>query len=135
VQTRNPGNWEDAMLAIDGDRLLILVNSDPEFRSSARHWTGTFGLGLGSSTLLLTFRDGALVAAAPGDVSSASIRMSVSEQDWREFFRPIPKPFYQGMLPAVARQGFALDGDIEAWTVYYGALSRVFACMRQATTE
>ncbi len=123
------------MLAIDGNRLLTLVNSDPEFRSSARHWTGTVGLNLGSSTLLLTFKDGVLVGASAGDFSSASIRMAASEQDWREFFKPIPKPFYQGMLPAVVRQGFALDGDIEAWTVYYGALGRVFACMRQATNE
>jgi hypothetical protein len=123
------------MLAIDGDRLLILVNSDSEFRTSARHWTGTVGLNLGSSTLLLTFKDGAMIGATPGDVASASIRMAASEQDWREFFKPIPKPFYHGMLPAVARQNFSLDGDIEAWTVYYGALSRVFACMRQATKE
>jgi hypothetical protein len=123
------------MLAVDGERLLALVNADPEFRSAARHWTGSVGLTLGSSTLLLTFKDGALVGATPGDVAAASIRMAASEQDWREFLKPTPKPFYQGMLPAVARQGFVLDGDIEAWTVYYGALSRVFASMRQATRE
>jgi len=121
------------MLAVDSERLLALVNSDPEFRSSARHWTGTVGLNLGSTTLLLTFKDGALVGANAADVTTASIRMAASEQDWREFFKPVPKPFYQGILPAIVRQGFALEGDIEAWTVYYGALSRVFVCMRQAT--
>jgi hypothetical protein len=123
------------MLAIDCDRLLTLVNSDPEFRVSARHWTGTVGLNLGSSTLLLAFKDGVLVGATLGAIASASIRMAASEQDWREFLKPVPKPFYQGMLPAVVRQGFVLDGDIEAWTVYYGALSRVLACMRQAAKE
>jgi hypothetical protein len=34
------------------------------------------------------------------------------------------------MLPAIVRQGFALDGDVVLWTTYYGALSRVFAIMK-----
>jgi hypothetical protein len=118
------------MLAIDAKRLIEVVNADPEFQSWARHWNATVGLNFGSGTLLLTFKDGVLSSAGPGDISSASIRMAASEQDWREFFKPVPKPFYQGMLPAVARQGFGLDGDLEAWTVYYGALSRIFALLR-----
>ena len=120
------------MLAIDFEQLVRMVNGDPEFQSAARHWNATVGLNLGSGTLVLTFKDGALADVGPGDVSSASIRMTASEQDWREFLKPVPKPFYQGMLPAVARQGFALDGDLEAWTAYYGALSRVFTLLRRA---
>ena len=120
------------MLAIDSERLVRMVNGDPEFQSAARYWNATVGLNLGSGTLVLTFKDGALADVGPGDVSWASIRMVASEQDWREFLKPVPKPFYQGMLPAVARQGFALDGDLEAWTAYYGALTRVFTLLRRA---
>jgi hypothetical protein len=35
VQTRNLGNWEEAIPEVDGDRLLTLVNSDAELRPSA----------------------------------------------------------------------------------------------------
>jgi hypothetical protein len=123
------------MLTINGDRLVSLVNSDPEFRLSARHWNGTVGLNLGSNTLLLTFKDGELVTAAPTDISLVAIRLTASEDDWSEFFKSKPKPFYQGMLPAVARQGFVLEGDVEMWTAYYGALSRVLTLVRQALRQ
>jgi hypothetical protein len=122
--------WPELMRGIDAVAFVAAVNADPEFRLAARHWNAKVGLNVPPDNLVLAFENGALIDAGPGDPATADIRLTAPEGGWLEFLKPVPSPFHHGMLPAIVRQGFALDGDVVLWTTYYGALSRVFAVMK-----
>jgi hypothetical protein len=122
--------WPELMRGIDAVAFVAAVNADPEFRLAARYWNAKVGLDFPPDNLVLAFENGALIEAGPGDTAAADIRLTAPEGSWSEFLKPVPSPFHHGMLPAIVRQGFALDGDVVLWTTYYGALSRVFAVMK-----
>jgi len=123
------------MAMFDKDAFVRSVNSDPEFALAGRYLNGAVKLEMGGDAVLLTFRDGKLSKLSePTLFDSADVVIRGSEDDWREFLQPVPKPFYHDMFAAVVRHGFEWSGDMVTLFAYYGAFRRMFDVMRENAT-
>src|SRR5262245_30287979 len=111
------------MLKIDAKAARERIDANPEFRLAARDWNCVLALDLGGSVLRLVIREGRVEDAreSAGD-GAADLRISASEEYWRELLRPVPKPGYQA-LPWGDRLGFLIEGDyVGGLFPYFGAL-------------
>jgi hypothetical protein len=123
------------MAMIDKDAFAASLNKDPEFAVACRFFNGSMKLEMGDEPVLLTFRDGKLTELGVADTfDAADVAIKGSEDDWREFLQPIPKPFYHDMFAAVVREGFEWSGDVVTLFAYYGAFRRMFDVMRDNAT-
>ncbi len=111
------------------------ANSDGEFQLAARLWNADVRLDVGEHTYLLRMREGRIVdfeSLKPAQLSAVTsdVRIYAPDSDWQELLRPVPKPFYQDLMAAMARQGFQVEGDLVGFRPYYGAVNRLFEVMR-----
>ena len=108
------------------------VNRDGEFQIAARFLDGALKLHFGDEALLLQFRDGKVTGIAqPTLFDGADITIRGPVSSWREFLKPLPKPFFHDMFAAIVRKEFDWAGDSETFFAYYGALRRMFQIMRE----
>lgn len=123
------------MAMIDKDAFVASLNQDPEFAVACRFFTGSLKLDMGDDPVLLKFRDGKLDELRTAETfDSADVAIRGSEEDWREFLQPVPKPFYHDMFAAIVREGFEWSGDVVTLFAYYGAFRRMFDVMRENAT-
>lgn len=92
-------------------------------------------LDIGDDAYVLRMRDGSIAEFVQLDASRAAslkpdVRIAASQSDWHELLKPVPKPFFQDLMAAITRQGFALDGDLVGFYPYYRAINRLFELMR-----
>lgn len=120
------------MSFVDPARLEAAANADPEFRHAARYWTATLALASPARTLRVEIVDGRLGACHAGDAGApATVTITGPDDGWREFLAPRPRPFYQDLLGGcVQHHGFAIQGDMLAFSAYYHATQRLVALMR-----
>jgi hypothetical protein len=124
------------MTLFDQHKFMESVNGDGEFGIAARYLNGALKLFFGEESLLLSFRDGRLASITPGvlfDSADVTIRGSVA--NWREFLRPVPRPFFHDMFAAIVRKEFDWAGNAETLFAYYGAFRRMFQLMRACATN
>jgi hypothetical protein len=116
----------------DPARLQAGANADPEFRLAARYWSATLSLESPSSALRVEIADGQVAGCREGAAGEpATITVIGSDQGWRDFLAPVPRPFYQDLLGGcVQHHGFTVAGDMLALSAYYQATQRLFAVMR-----
>lgn len=125
------------MRSIPLDQLPEAANLDAEFRLAARFWSCALRLENGGEAMLLRIRDGRLeevrrVPTGHGDPGACDVRISAPAEEWSEFLRPVPRPFYQDLFGAIERHGFEIHGDLERFFPYYAAARRLFDLMRAA---
>jgi len=107
------------------------LNGDGEFRIAGRFLDGALKLHFGDDALLLRFRDGKMTGISePALFDTADITIRGPVQSWREFLKPLPKPFFHDMFAAIVRKEFDWAGDSETFFAYYGAFRRMFQIMR-----
>ncbi|MGH7823296.1 MAG: hypothetical protein ACREQ9_26345 [Candidatus Binatia bacterium] len=114
--------------------LLEAINSDPEFRLTARYWNGEFKLAMGAAeAYIFRVRDGrvASVNRSPAPFDAWDFEVAGPAEGWREILRREPRPFYQDLASAVFRHGFTLGGDLGSFFAYHAALRRMVAVMRE----
>jgi hypothetical protein len=108
------------------------VNRDGEFQIAGRFLDGALKLHFGDDALLLRFRDGKMTGIGhPTLFDSADITIRGPVASWREFLKPLPKPFFHDMFAAIVRKEFDWAGDSETFFAYYGAFRRMFQIMRE----
>src|SRR5262245_56648653 len=120
------------MLKIDATAARDRINANPEFRLAARDWHCVLVLDFGGSGLRFAIRDGR-VGAAGGSAreGSADLRISASEDYWRELLRAVSRPGYQA-LPWGDRLGFRLEGDyVGGLFPYFGAVRCIVTALRE----
>lgn len=116
------------MLKIDAKALRERINASPEFRLAARDWGCVLALDLGGPVLRFAIRDGRVEDA--GD-SAPDLRISASEEYWRELLQAVPRPGYQA-LPWGDRLGFRIEGDhVHAFFPYFGAVRCIVDALRE----
>jgi hypothetical protein len=125
------------MRLADPARLQTAANDDAEFRMAARYWTATLALEAGGDALRVELDDGRVARcreAAPGE--PATVTVTGPEAGWRELLAPVPRAFYQDLLGGcVQHHGFAVGGDLVAFSAYYQASQRLLALMRGLRAE
>ena len=119
------------MLKIDAAVARERINANPEFRLVARDWNCVLALDLGGSALRFVIRDGCIAEASSARDRSADLRITASEDYWRELLRAVPKPGYQA-LPWGDRGGFRIEGDhVGGLFPYFGALRCIVQGLRE----
>lgn len=112
------------------------VNRDGEFQITGRFLDGALKLYFGEEALLLRFRDGKLTGIGqPALFDSADVTIKGPAASWREFLKPLPKPFFHDMFAAIVRKEFEWAGNSETFFAYYGAFRRMFQIMREHATN
>ena len=108
------------------------LNADGEFKIAARFLDGSLKLQFDDQPLLLTFKQGQLTAlSTPSLFDSSTVSIKGPATAWREFLKPVPKPFFHDMFAAIVRRQFEWSGDSETFFAYYGAFRRLFQIMRE----
>lgn len=120
------------MALFNQTQFIEAVNADGEFQIAARYFNGALKLYFDQESMLLTFRDGRLATIVPGvKFDSADVTIKGSLANWREFLKPVPRPFLHDMFAAIVRDEFEWAGNSETFFAYYGAFRRMFQLMRQ----
>lgn len=107
------------------------ANLDDEFRLTARFWTTALRLETNSEAHLIRVEDGRIQSVAAAGDEPYEVRIAASDDGWREFLAPLPRPFYQDLWGAMTHHGFALEGDLERFYPYYPAARRLFEILRE----
>lgn len=123
-------------MLFDPDAIRARANNDPEFTMAARYWNMTIRLDVGEAPYMIEIRDGRITGFVALDPEQAArlghdVRVSAPADDWREFLRPVPRPFFQDLVAAAEREHFEFEaGDHFHFLAYYPAARRLFELMR-----
>lgn len=117
--------------------IMAKANADSEFQLASRLWSTTLRLDVGEQLYVMRVDDGRIsefASCAPDKLAGINwaVKIFATPEEWNEFLRPVPRPFYQDLTGAVMRHGFRLDGDLVAFNAYYAAMRRLFDIMREA---
>ena len=117
-------------------RFLDALNSDPEFAIAARHWNGSFRLGLGAEeAYIFRVRDARIVDVnrRPTVFDDWDFEVAGPAEGWQQILSATPAPFYQDVASAIFRHGFTLGGDVATFLAYHAALRRVIDVLRRTS--
>lgn len=108
------------------------ANDDAEFQRAARYCNATLSLETDSQALYIEIVDGRIARCQNRQKgAAATFTVTASEDGWRQFLAPVPRPFYQDLLGGcVQHHGFTVAGDMLIFSAYYQASQRLFAIMR-----
>jgi hypothetical protein len=73
-------------------------------------------------------------AHAPATSGSGDVVITAPADDWAQFLKPLPEPWYHEFYPASAHHGFRLGGDPDYLWPYYYAIRRSGEIMRSLAT-
>lgn len=122
------------MSLIDAESYMHALNKNPEFLIAARFWNAKLKFGMGETRYMVTVADGTVtrVDPSPGLMEDWDFDFFVTGplEEWEKLLEPVPRPFYQALLPAVLLGGLDFGGDFETFCAYYRAFSRMVEVMR-----
>jgi hypothetical protein len=106
--------------------------ADAEFRMAARYWTGSLRLEIGEEVIDLRIDDGVISAGGPDrppGKGAGHIGLAGPDEVWNQLLAPVPRPFFNDIMPAQAF-GLRHEGDAETMWQYYPAVRRLVELMR-----
>lgn len=120
----------------DVDAFRRRLQDDAELVLGAKFLDGAIRLRMGERAWIVSFRDGKLTELREATVfDSCFFDVSAPESEWREFLKPVPRPFYHHIFPAVLCHGFDWGGDLEKAFAYMPALNRMFDILRASANR
>jgi len=116
--------------------LQARANADGEFRLHARFWDASVCLQVTDSahTTTIVIRDGVVTSILHGSAAGSAtgdVVIAAPRSAWLQLLQPVPRPFYQDLLGAVAHHGFAYTGAYAHARAYYPAVRRLIDLMRE----
>ena len=107
------------------------LNSDKEFRLSARYWYCDLRFGVGEDFYYMTIKDGEVATFVKGSdgFDPYTINFSAPEDFWLETLQIKPKPFYHDWFAASMHHALDFGGDLESAYAYYYSIRRIHYCM------
>lgn len=97
------------------ERLVDLVNADAALVRRGRFLTTDFLVEVGDEPYHVSVQDGRIAGVARGPALMRPWRFAIraSEDTWREFWQPVPRPGYHDLF-ALTRFGRArIEGDLQ----------------------
>lgn len=113
------------------------VAADRELAVIGRWCTVDLVLVIGEEIVLIRLREGKIAEAVPDPDIGASwdVTLRGTEENWREFLRPIPRPFYTDLLAMNSRvPSFSVEGDRHAFVRHLRTLGRIFTIAQSIGT-
>ena len=121
------------MDVIQNEHWAARCASDGEFVQSARFWSGTLALKMGTHERWLHVDNGAPVTELKKiEPASADITYEGDESVWSEMLKPVPRRFYSDpMFNVSLGKGLTLKGDALMHAQYYPAIARAIELLRE----
>lgn len=115
------------------DALPRAVNENASLVRRGRRLTVTFLLGVGGDEWLIEIVRGRVAAAREGPHVMASWRFAVrlTEEAWREFTEPAPRPGYHDVFAMTKSGEAAIEGDLQPFMANLRYFKEVLASLRR----
>ena len=90
-----------------------LTNSDETIKAMAKYYTCSFMFDMGSAKIIIEMHDGKVknINTNPAPLDSYDFALRASENTWREFGQPMPKPMYHGIWSASFLRDLKIEGN------------------------
>ena len=90
-----------------------LTNSDETIKAMAKYYTCSFMFDMGSAKVIIEMHDGKVknINTNPAPLDSYDFALRASENTWREFGQPMPKPMYHGIWSASFLRDLKIEGN------------------------
>jgi len=111
------------------ERLASRCNGDGEFRLAARFWDGSLSIDIGAGPLDLVV-EGGVIEPGTAARNGGYIGLRGPAETWAKVLSPVPPPFHNDIMPAMAF-GIVIEGEEETWWQYYPAVRRVVDLLRE----
>jgi hypothetical protein len=90
-----------------------LTDSDETIQAMAKYYTCSFLFDMVSVKAIIEMHDGKVksINTNPGGLDPYDFALRASENTWREFARPVPKPMFHGIYAASFRRDLLIEGN------------------------
>jgi hypothetical protein len=95
------------------DKYESITNSDQTIAAMSKYYTCSFMFDMEACKVIIEMHDGKVkhINTNPGPLDAYDFALRASEQTWREFSQPIPKPMYHGIWSASFRKDLKIEGN------------------------
>ena len=90
-----------------------LTNSDETIAAMAKYYSCSFMFDMEKAKVIIEMHDGKVknINTNPGPLDPYDFALRASEQTWREFAKPVPKPMFHGIYAASFREDLKIEGN------------------------
>ena len=90
-----------------------LTNSDETIGAMAKYYSCSFMFDMEKAKVIIEMHDGKVknINTSPSGLDPYDFALRASEQTWREFAKPIPKPMFHGIYAASFREDLKIEGN------------------------
>ena len=90
-----------------------LTNSDETIGAMAKYYSCSFMFEKEKAKVIIEMHDGKVknINTNPGGLDPYDFALRASEQTWREFAKPVPKPMFHGIYAASFREDLKIEGN------------------------
>ena len=90
-----------------------ITEKDETIKAMAKYYTCSFLFDMGRVKVIIEMHDGKVknINTNPGGLDPYDFALRASEQTWREFAKPIPKPMFHGIYAASFREDLKIEGN------------------------
>ena len=108
------------------------INTDAEFGIAAKTLTNDVLLEAGDARSIIKVREGVVteIMVNPTYMEAWQFGIKASTDAWEKFLQPVPPPFYNALFPAMIRQIFHVDGDLEKAFAHFWPITRMLDILR-----
>lgn len=95
------------------DKYESITNSDQTIAAMAKYYSCSFMFDMESCKVIIEMHDGKVkhINTNPGPLDAYDFALRASEQTWREFSQPIPRPMFHGIWSASFRRDLKIEGN------------------------
>ncbi len=95
------------------DKYESITNSDQTIAAMSKYYSCSFMFDMEACKVIIEMHDGKVkhINTNPGPLDAYDFALRASEQTWREFSQPIPKPMYHGIWSASFRKDLKIEGN------------------------
>ncbi len=95
------------------DKYESITNSDQTIAAMSKYYSCSFMFDMETCKVIIEMHDGKVkhINTDPGPLDAYDFALRASEQTWREFSQPVPKPMYHGIWSASFRKDLKIEGN------------------------
>ena len=108
------------------------INKDEEFTIAAYSFTNDVLFEFGEERAIVKVREGVIteILLNPIFMDTWQFCIKATTDAWEKFLQPTPPPLYNALFPAMIRQNFHVEGDLEKAFAHFWPITRLMDIMR-----